>query len=155
GLVTPTDYGLPDRIVSRFFGPTGRVREWLRNFEPNVYHRGAMYVEYGTQYWSSPIYVTSPNQAQFVPQIARFGYMLNDPCQDRTLKGVFSVIAEFEYLPIVFGSGTYILGGSGLIRYHRARNHRLVPYVQIGFGGTSTDAAGLVGSPTTTNFNFI
>src|SRR5262249_16041780 len=56
GLITPTEFGLLDRIVSRFFGPTGRIREWLRNFEPQVFHRGAMYVEWGTQYWRSPIY---------------------------------------------------------------------------------------------------
>jgi len=48
-----------------------------------------------------------------------------------------------------------MVGGSGLLRYHAARNHRIVPYFQIGFGGLSTDSAGAVNSPTTTNFNFI
>jgi len=155
GLVTPTDYGLPDRIISRFFGPTGRVREWLRNFEPNVYHKGVNYVEYGTQYWYSPIWIQSPNQAQILPEIVRFGHMMNEPCQDRLLKGVFSVIAEFDYLPITSGAGTFMIGGSGMIRYHRARNHRIVPYVQVGFGGLYTDSAGLPGSPTSSNFNFM
>jgi hypothetical protein len=155
GLVTPTDYGLPDRIISRFFGPTGRVREWLRNFEPNVYHAGVNYIEYGTQYWYSPIWLQSANAAQILPEIVRFGHMVNDPCQDRLLKGVFSVIAELDYLPITSGAGTYMIGGSGMIRYHRARNHRIVPYVQVGFGGLYTDSAGLPGSPTSSNFNFM
>ena len=48
-----------------------------------------------------------------------------------------------------------IVGGSGLLRYHLVRNHRIVPYVQAGFGGTWTDAGGLAGSPTSTQFNFI
>lgn len=155
GLVTPTDFGLTDRVVSRIFGPTGPVREWLRDFCPNVFKAGTISVEYGTQYWRSPIWVASANSTTMLPQVVRLGYMLNDPSQERRLKGAWEVLGEFEAIPILSGAGTIMVGGSGLIRYHQARNHRLVPYYQIGFGGLYTDSAGLAGSPTTTNFNFI
>jgi hypothetical protein len=155
GLETPTQFGVIDKVISRFRGPTGPVREWLRDFCPNVFHKGEVSFEYGTQYWNSPIFLASANAAQMLPEILRIGYMLNDPCKDRTLKGCFEVLGEFEAIPITSGAGTFMVGGSGLIRYHRARNHRIVPYFQVGFGGLYTDSAGLAGSPTTTNFNFI
>jgi hypothetical protein len=155
GLETPTDFGIVDRVISRFRGPTGPVREWLRNFCPEVFRAGTISVEYGTQYWRSPIWVASAFDTTMLPQVVRVGYMLNDPCKDRLLKGCFEVLGEFEAIPILSGAGTIMVGGSGLLRYHRARNHRIVPYFQVGFGGLYTDSAGAANSPTTTNFNFI
>lgn len=142
-------------ILGNLRGGTGPVREWLRNFCPDVYQKGTLSFEYGSQYWRSPIFVASANDTRMIPQVIRAGLMLNDPCPDRRLNGVFEVLAEADIIPIVQGAGSIIVGGSGLLRYHMVRNHRIVPYVQAGFGGTWTDSAGLAGSPTSTPFNFI
>lgn len=131
------------------------VRCWLRNFEPTVFHKGVMSFEYGTQLWRSPIYVASANTTRMIPQIIRVGYMFTEPDPNRRLKGVFEILAEADILPITSGNGNIIVGGSGLLRYHRVRNHRIVPYLQVGFGGTWTDANQFANAPTDVPFNFI
>jgi hypothetical protein len=146
--------GLRARVQS-VIGTTGPVREWFRNYQPTVYHRGTLSVEFGSNYWRSPIWVQSALDTRMVPLNTRFGIMLNEPCHFDRLKGVFELIGEVDTIPIVWGGGSIIVGGSGILRYHRVRNHRLVPYVQAGFGGVWTDSASFANSPTTSNFNFM
>lgn len=146
--------GLRARVQS-VIGTTGPVREWLRNYQPNVFHRGTLSIEFGSNYWRSPIYVSSNLDTRMVPLNTRFGIMLNEPCHFERLKGVFELIGEVDTIPIVWGGGSIIVGGSGILRYHIVRNHRIVPYVHIGFGGVWTDSASFANSPTTSNFNFM
>ncbi|MCX7699963.1 MAG: porin family protein [Gemmataceae bacterium] len=155
---TPPQNGFGSRIRSRVqsvIGTTGPIREWFRCFEPTVYHRGTMSIEFGSNYWRSPIYVESALDTRMVPLNTRFGIMLNEPCRFERLKGVFELMGEVDTIPIVWGGGSIIVGGSGILRYHLVRNHRLVPYVHAGFGGIWTDSAGFANSPTTSNFNFM
>lgn len=155
----PCNNGIPGdpRDNRGLFGGTGPVRQWLRLFCPTVFKEGTWSLEYGTQIWRSPIWVDSTREAFFLPQVIRIGRMMNNPGEARIGKGVFELLAEADIYPITSGNGSVVVGGSGLIRYHRVRNHRIVPYVQAGFGGSWTDAADptLTVAPTDTNFNFI
>jgi hypothetical protein len=138
---------------------TGPVRDWLRLYEPQVFQAGVWSVEYGTQYWTSPLWGQSPRRTYFLPQIVRIGYQLNDPGTSRfeRLKGSWEVLAEMDTIPIMGGPGkdTTMIGGSGLLRYHVVVNHRIVPYFQIGFGGLYTRSYQFPNAPTDTPFNFM
>lgn len=120
--------------------------------------RGQLSVEVLTGFFQSPPYVFSTRQTFFVPAIVRLGLGLTDPDQERRwLKGSFTGLAEFDCLPVTYGVGSIVLGGSGILRYYPTpcKNQRMVSYFQAGFGGSWGDAYLNPISPTTSPFNFI
>jgi hypothetical protein len=119
---------------------------------------GNVSVEVLSGFFQSPIWVSSPRQTFFVPEFVRLGLVLNDPDPERRLlKGSFAALAEFDCMPVTFGVGSIVIGGSGIVRYYQKpwKNVRMVTYVQAGFGGTWSDAYLNPISPTTSAFNFI
>src|SRR5205814_7152163 len=77
----------------------------------------------------------------FLPQSLRVGLSLNDPNPARVFRGTWSVVAESDTMPIVYGPGSILVGGSLGIRYTAAhRCSRLVPYTQFTFGAAYSDS---------------
>jgi hypothetical protein len=78
----------------------------------------------------------------YLPQALRAGLMCNDPHPDRkVLAGVFEMLLEYDYAPIVRTFGNYFTGPSFLLRYNYGwPNRAFVPYSQFGAGLVFTDA---------------
>jgi hypothetical protein len=122
-----------------------------------LFGRGALEVEYLTGFFRSPIFVTSTRETFFLPQFVRLGMVLNEPNGERRfLRGSLEALAEFDCLPVTRGIGTNVIGGSGILRYNLSwLGHRMVSYIQAGFGGSYSDAYLNPDSPTTSAFNFM
>jgi hypothetical protein len=93
----------------------------------------------------------------FVPQLARFGFMVNDSDPSRRfMKGSLEAIFEVTTLPFVSGPGNILVGGALYGRYNfSTRFPRLVPYFQMGGGGSYSDSYRFPRSDLSTGFEFI
>jgi hypothetical protein len=78
----------------------------------------------------------------YLPQALRVGLMLNDPHPDWWMcKGVLEALLEYNYSPIVKGSGHYFTGPCALARYNWVWSDCcIIPYGQIGAGFVLNDA---------------
>jgi hypothetical protein len=91
-----------------------------------------------------------------LPQSIRFGYMLNDVRPDRLIRGTWEPILELDTIPIVEGPGSILAGGALYLRYNLScRDLRLIPYFEIGGGGSYTDAYKFHPTNVSTGFEFI
>jgi hypothetical protein len=149
---TCCDPGKSEGIIRRIIAKT---REPWPTGE--LYCPGQITAEYLTNFWVSPIFVQSTRQTFFLPQLLRVGMVLNAPNPERRwLRGSFEALAEFDCIPITYGVGSLVIGGSGILRYNLSwLERRMVSYVQGGFGGVYSDAYLNPISPTSSAFNFM
>lgn len=77
----------------------------------------------------------------FLPQSLRVGVGLNNPNPERLFKGTWSVVAESDTAPIVYGPGSILVGGSLGLRYTASqRCSKCIPYIQTSFGAAYSDS---------------
>lgn len=72
----------------------------------------------------------------------RLGWMVNSPPPPQSFfRGNFEFLMEISYSHIFKGFGSYLVGGTALLRYNFVQSDsRLVPYLQFGAGVVGTDA---------------
>jgi hypothetical protein len=84
---------------------------------------------------------TKPDTGFVIGQI-RFGMMLYSPTGPGILRGNFEGIIEAYGAGIYQGPGDQIYGAGIILRYNFVQPHaRVVPFMQLGFGGAYSDAA--------------
>src|SRR5262249_57485936 len=77
----------------------------------------------------------------FLPQSLRVGIDLNNPNPERVFKGTWSVVAESDTAPILYGPGSILVGGSLGLRYTASqRCSKCIPYIQTSFGAAYSDS---------------
>lgn len=77
----------------------------------------------------------------YIPLDARYGLILNDPCDDHGwLRGCAEALFVVNYSQVVHAFGNYVTGPNLLLRYNFVQQEcAVVPYIQGGAGFAFTD----------------
>ena len=134
-------------------GGEGCVQAW------EIFHKRQMEVEFMTGVLGHPIPHIGPQGPSmiFLPELMRFGFMVNDSDPNRQhMKGSLEAIFELTSMPIVQGPGTMLIGGAVYGRYNfSTRFRRIVPYIEMGGGGSYSDTYKFQPANLATGFEFI